>query len=170
MNYLIALIAFFGLVVGMFLAKITKEEVIFGRKYFRIMKRVILFLLILSFLYFVVPVTSNQHLFWGILLGFFLSIFVEDYLVIGLAMVSSFLFVQRIIFINAVLIFLYGLPYGTLYGRSFKFVIKNAFYFFVPVFLIWHFFQDYFVMSVQMIYFMTGVSCGGLFNLFIQKQ
>lgn len=170
MDYLIfvPIIAFLGLVAGILLTKTIIEERIPGRKYYRWMKRILLFMMIIGLLYYN---TNYSALFFGIILGTLIMIFAEEYVIMGVSLVTAFLFSKEIIFLTAVLIFLYGLPYGTLHGkRKIKeFLAKNLIYFFAP-FLALYFFKEAFLINTTMKMFMIGVSSGGLFNLLIRRQ
>ena len=51
MTYLYWAIAFVGLLIGAFIARRTKEELVPGKKYFILLERVVLFVLVLFALY-----------------------------------------------------------------------------------------------------------------------
>lgn len=159
--FFIPIVSFLGLVVGVLLSKLAVEEKI-SEKYFKWMKRVIVFILLISLLYY--AKTNYFILFLGVVLGFLISVFAEEYIILGISLATAFLFSKETIFLTAVLIFLYGLPYGSLYKEKLTyFLIKNMAYFFIP-FLILLF--DFSGMNMLMV----GVCSGALFNLLIRKS
>ena len=119
-----SILAFIGIFVGLLIAKYTKEEFKAGKKYFIILYKSILFLLIIYLLYFV-------NLDWTILLfmvGFVITLFFSNlYFYLGLAVFSS-----ASIYV-AFFVFLLGLPYGTLlfHKKNVKKYLKYSFIFFV---------------------------------------
>ena len=111
------IIAFLGLIFGIFLGKYTKEELKDGKKYFILLEKVILFVLILFLLYnvsfsFLVVVFSLL----GVLLAHKLN---KVYFYLGLTYV-----LVSDLSISA-LIFIFGLPYGW-----------NLLYFAIPLILL----------------------------------
>jgi hypothetical protein len=147
-----SILAFIGIFVGLFIAKYTKEEFKAGKKYFIILYKSILFLLIIYLLYFV-------NLDWTILLfmvGFVITLFFSNlYFYLGLAVFSS-----ASIYV-AFFVFLLGLPYGTLlfHKKNVKKYLKYSFIFFVLSSLLLLF--DF----VWINYFIAG----SLFSFFLRK-
>ena len=139
-NYFLAsVIAFSGLFMGLLLAHIAKEELKQGKKYFVILQKIIL-ILIMIFLntkYYILIIAS-------ILLIFILKNYLKKqipeiplyYLIFGII----FFFASRnpaILAIQSSLVFLYGLPTGTLYYKrkltmSIMEILKNT-TFFIPI-------------------------------------
>src|SRR3989344_6685083 len=80
---ILELLSFLGLVFGVILYKYTKEEFRTGEKYFKIICRVILFLLVIFLIYY-----SNLDYLWIVILfviGFFISFkFSNIYFYLGL--------------------------------------------------------------------------------------
>lgn len=146
------IVAFFGCIIGYLIAKFTKEELKQGVLYFKILELIILFCLSLLFLYY----SFEPFLFiFGILIGIILRF---EYFYFGFALFSNF-FTNDFAFLSSSLIFIYGLPYGSLLYYNKKFV--NIFYslvWFVLPFLI-YFFN----------YNMLSFAAGGLVSLFILK-
>ena len=147
-----SILAFIGIFVGLLIAKYTKEEFKAGKKYFIILYKSILFLLIIYLLYFV-------NLDWTILLfmvGFVITLFFSNlYFYLGLAVFSS-----ASIYV-AFFVFLLGLPYGTLlfHKKNVKKYLKYSFIFFVLSSLLLLF--DF----VWINYFIAG----SLFSFFLRK-
>ncbi|MBT4835635.1 hypothetical protein HON86_03410 [Candidatus Woesearchaeota archaeon] len=147
-----SILAFIGIFVGLLIAKYTKEEFKAGKKYFIILYKSILFLLIIYLLYFV-------NLDWTILLfmvGFVITLFFSNlYFYLGLAVFSS-----ASIYV-AFFVFLLGLPYGTLlfHKKNVKKYLKYSFIFFVLSSLVLLF--DF----VWINYFIAG----SLFSFFLRK-
>ncbi len=101
-----SVIAVLGLAVGAVLAKVSPEEMKPGKKYFSFLRKLMLtaFLVVLA-LY------SNgmwQYILIGLVIGFFIRL---NYLYFGLAMASAS---GNLLFLVAALIFLYGIPTGSL--------------------------------------------------------
>ncbi len=104
-------LAFFGQLLGVFLGYNSPEEFKEGKKYYWVLKQILLLLIILSLI----------ELSWlflvGLVLGYF---FRREYAYFALAISNSL--------IATVLIFLYGLPYGTFIFQK-KDFLKIAFNF-----------------------------------------
>ncbi|MCD4759991.1 hypothetical protein K8R33_03815 [archaeon] len=99
-----SVLAFIGLIVGVFLARFTKEEFKTGKKYFILICRVVLFILIIYLLYLV----EINWLLLGFVLGAFVGYFFRNvYFYLGLGVFSLNVYF-------AFLVFLFGLLYGTL--------------------------------------------------------
>lgn len=120
-----SLLAFAGLIVGIILAKFTKEEFKSGKKYFVLLCRAALFVLIIYFLYLV----EINWMTLGFVLGVLVSYFFNNiYFYLGLAYFSGFSsFV-------AFFVFLFGLPYGTLIYHK-KRLRKRVLIYFVLFFI-----------------------------------
>ena len=126
---LIAVIAFCGLLVGYLLTFMAKEEIKPGRKYFAILERALLITLALVLLsqvwttkVFFIP------LIMGVLVGYFLRF---RYFYLGLALAASVTLPMDMFVLVASLIFLHGLPYGSISSK-----LKLPFHmvlFFIPI-------------------------------------
>lgn len=112
MIYLIALV---GQFIGLILAKFTKEELKQGKIYFNILKNIILVSIIISTLFYKLDII---YLILGLVLALVIK---KEYFYFGL--ISNNLLFSSLIFI-------YGLPYGSL-NNNFKKLIYN-----IPLFLI----------------------------------
>ena len=142
LTFLASLMAFSGLFAGTALAYFTKEEQAPGKPYLRLMQYVLLAFILLFFLLF---------LNWNVVIGAVLSIalFVSAYIFPKLVHPIIYFFLGTALFltsaaypfflIEAVMVFLYGLPTGSLWivSRRFKwdFSIASAFSFFIPFLL-----------------------------------
>lgn len=120
-----SLLGFIGILVGILIAKYTKEELKQGKKYFLWIERISLIIIFLILLF-------NFKLSWlvliGLVAGYFLPI---EYLAFGLAIISF----ENIII--ACLVFIYGLPYGSLINKDkTKRVLKELILFILPVLLL----------------------------------
>ncbi len=153
------LIAFLGLVCGIFLGKYTREELKDGKKYFILLEKSILFVLILFLLYnvsfsFLVVISSLI----GVLLSRKLN---KIYFYLGL----TFVLINDLSI--TALIFIFGLPYGSLLYHSKK--IKewswNLLYFAIPLSLL--LIGDF--VSLYSEYFLAFAS-GSLFYNLIRKR
>ncbi len=107
-NFIVALIAFFGLIVGWFIAKYTKEEIKDGKKYFKWLHKLFVLVLIAVLVYF----NFNLYILaLGTVVGYFIR---QSYFYLGMV---SFDFVSYFVF-------LFGLSYSALkkYNRRFLIV------------------------------------------------
>lgn len=126
---LIACIAFLGLLVGYLLTFLAKEEIKPGKKYFIIVERAILIMLALVLLSqvwatktFIIPFII------GLVMGYFLKI---RYFYLGLALAASVTLSMEVFVLVASLIFLHGLPYGSVSSKL-KLPLHSIL-FFVPI-------------------------------------
>lgn len=100
------LLALLGIIFGVILRRFTKDEIESGRKYFEILKKTILFVIILLVLYYV---NFSILVFLMIIVGFLVALFLlrSPHLFLGLSLgISSYLLVG--------LIFLHGLTSSSL--------------------------------------------------------
>jgi len=104
---MLSLIAFSGLLFGILLGYINPEELKPGKKYFKIFCLLVLFsiLLVLFFSY----KFSIIGLALGVAIGFFLK---KEYFYLGLSVVASYTLGLNLLLSS--LVFVYGLPYGSL--------------------------------------------------------
>jgi len=125
------LLSFIGLLIGILLAKISPEELKPGKKYFIMLKKLVLLSIILSLLYY--TKFSFLLFFIGIMFAYFFN---HIYLYLGISIVISLVSKQFNVLI-ASLIFIYGLPHGTLLNKNIlKRVALNLFLFLTPLLLI----------------------------------
>lgn len=128
LNYfLAAIISYFGLFVGFILAIIAKEELKQGKKYFIFLQKIILLLIFIFLLIFI----KLNYLLVLLILIFILIYILKNYLKKQFNELSYIYIILSIIFyisskelnlfvIESSLIFLYGLPTGTLLIRKSK--------------------------------------------------
>tara|TARA_Y100000310_G_scaffold144893_1_gene144157 strand:- start:9563 stop:10036 length:474 start_codon:yes stop_codon:yes gene_type:complete len=127
---LISLLAYIGCVIGAYLAKATKEEIVLGKKYFKIARKTIPLLLAI-----VLISTIFTNIIWiaPLLIGLIISKYVKHpYLFFGFALTVTALHSKTLLLITATIIFVYGLVYGSME----KEVLKNIPYFVVPLLLL----------------------------------
>ena len=160
LNYFIPLISFLGLVFGILLSKIAREEIRPGMKYLDGFKRIILVGLIIVLL---LNVDNLLFLFVGIVFGYLSSLYLGDYFYLGLVCGLSFLFSVEMFFVLAVLVFLYGLPRGSLI-KKFSDVYFSFLLFVVPLSLL------FVSLSSDFVSLLIGLSCGGLFKFLIKRN
>lgn len=144
------LVAFIGSFLGYFIANFTREELKSGEKYFKILEILILIVLSVSFLHY----SFNWILFvFGLIFGAF---FRKEYFYFGFGVFSNF---NNINFLASGLIFIYGLPYGSLlfYRKKFFDLFYNLAWFFLPV------------VVYYLGYNMLSFAGGGLLIIFIFK-
>jgi len=131
---LYTIVSFLGLVLGYILASKTKEEIIHGKNYFKIIAILLLILLLIILIkgldFF------NFEFFLVLVIGFILNYFIKrTYLFFGLslAILNDKLLISLIIFI-------FGLTYGTLeYIKNKKLnynILINFALFIIPIILL----------------------------------
>ena len=111
--YLVFLISFLGIIIGIYLRKIAREEIkygLYGPGYFLWMRRIIFFLILLLPLFFV---DNLVYVLIGIIVGVVLGLFLGDYLLLGISIVTSFLLNINLFFLISSLVFIYGFPFGS---------------------------------------------------------
>ncbi|MEK6826035.1 MAG: hypothetical protein AABX90_00225 [Nanoarchaeota archaeon] len=158
--YLVPVIAFLGMILGIVLNKLATEEIKFGKfgaRYFVWMKRIVLFFILISILY----LADNFLIVIGFaILGFIAGVFFSEYLFLGISMVIGFLFSGEILIWLSSLVFLYGLPYGSMMRRVKRGHIYLLGLFFIPLVLL------FFNIGSN---FLIGFVAGGCFNYLIRK-
>ena len=164
MTYLYWAIAFVGLLIGSFIARRTKEELVPGSKYFILLERVVLFVLVLFALYNVqFGIWAGLSFLLGMLFFYKLS---KSYFYLGLLMLlASFVSANFFAGVTA-LIFIFGLSYGTLFysGGRIKYWHYELVFFLVPLILLVS--RDFVVNYIE--YFFSFVA-GAVFFNFISK-
>ncbi len=134
LNYsLVSIISFSGLLVGMILAFTAKEELEPGKKYFLLLQKLTL-LLILIFLLNFFNINLYLRITIYILFIFLMTINIKSQIIYPALGVVFFLSSRDInlFVINSILIFLYGFPTGSLFAKKLikkkkSFVLKNIF-------------------------------------------
>jgi hypothetical protein len=140
-----ALISFFGCVFGYIIANFCKDELKFGKLYFKILELIILFSLTLYLF-------SFDLLFF--IIGFLIAIIIRfEYFYFGIGFISSGNFLY------SSLIFVYGLPFGSLIFMSsnWKKLLINLILFLAGL-------SSYFIY-----YSLDSFAAGGLFFIFVHK-
>lgn len=165
-----SIIAFGGLVLGLLLAYFTKEELKSGKKYFVILERAILLILVILLLY----KSWNSFIFLIIafVAGFMVFIGISRvYLYLGLALFLAFMHTQTYAYYFVGLICLIGLVYGALEYNKVKngklswFIISNAVLFAIPFLLVY---AQPLVVSYEFILF--PFAAGALFGKFLLRN
>jgi hypothetical protein len=121
-SYILTLIvSFFGIISGTVLALIAPEELKKGEKYWKILSWIIFIIILASVFYF-----SKANILWPALICVvlvILKIFKKEYP--ALAFVLLFSYFENFLFLAGSLIFIYGLPEGTLNAKQMV-NMKNA--------------------------------------------
>src|SRR3989344_1814422 len=146
------LVSFIGCFLGGLIGKFTKEELKAGLVYFKVLELIILFLLPLVFLYY----SFELALFaFGIFFG---VMFRSEYFYFGFGLFSS-LFNNNLTFLGSALVFVYGLPYGSIlyYKKELKRMVYALVFFLLPLIV--------YLLSYDMLSF----AAGGLVSLFVLK-
>ncbi len=121
----VLILSFLGLIIGIFLGKVTKEEIKPGRKYFNYLQLLILITIIISLLFLV---KFSLIFLLLLVIGFLFEIFVKYeklYFYFGLYALFSYLTSKDYLVLASSLIFIYGLTYGTLVYENKKLINKT---------------------------------------------
>ncbi len=140
-------VAFLGCLIGYLIARFSKEELKKGEIYFKILELVVLLSLVVVFLF-----NSFNLLFliFGLVIGVVLR-YEYFYFGLGLVPVADFL--------SSALVFVYGLPHGSL---AFYHKKKKHLFFSLILFLAG-------LLSYFFSYNLTSFSAGGLISMFVIK-
>ena len=140
LNYsLISLISFLGLLVGIILAFTAKEELKPGKKYFMLMQKITL-LMILIFLLNFFNINLYLRITIYVLFILLMAINIKSQIIYPVLGIVFFISSKNseLFIINSILIFLYGFPTGSLFAKKiikkkksfvFKRVILTYFWF-----------------------------------------
>lgn len=120
---LIPIIVFLGYLVGYVIKYFTQDELKAGKKWFVLMQKTLLVLLAIGCLYYV---KLSWMLVIGVLIGFFSVKYLKIYFYFGILSVLSLMYKNYLIVINS-LMFLFGLPYGTMKKDVFVFLFFLGF-------------------------------------------
>jgi hypothetical protein len=121
LNYsLISLISFLGLLVGMILAFTAKEELEPGKKYFQLLQKLTLLLIVIFLLNFF-NINIYLRIIIYILFIFLMTLNIKSQIIYPVLGVVFFLSLRDINLFttNSILIFLYGFPTGSLFAKKF---------------------------------------------------
>ena len=156
-NIIVSLISFLGLPLGIIISKYTKEEIHNGKKYLVVLKEILLIAIAITFIYY----SRKDYLILslGILLGIiFYKSFKQIYFYLGFAAAVSF--INPVLILS--LIFIYGLPHGSLlYEEKAKNLKASFIWFLIPLLIL---FIDMTTPSVLGIVVapISGIVIGGL--------
>lgn len=133
---LASMIAFSGLFFGHLLQYIAPEEIKPGKRYFISLQYILIAVLCITLLYEV-----SLHLNAGTIIAFFIgmaSVLMMKlrYLYLGAAVFASSVILSKFFVLVASLVFLYGLPVGTLQKLKTKTLIIAFLSFFTPALLV----------------------------------
>jgi len=120
LEFLIPLIAFSGLIFGILLSKISPEEMKSGKKYFNYLKKIALAVLVISLIFLTAP--FSWYVLLGLIIGYISALLLKRvYFFLGLALLLSFLtFNPNFTLLVSSLIFIFGLPLGSLINMELK--------------------------------------------------
>lgn len=119
-NYLAVIVSFIGFFIGMLVAYFSKEELIKGKKYFVYFRKLMVTAIGVAILYYAWG--SPLYFILGMICGYFLRSY---YFYIGVAL--ALVFGKEPFILLASMIFVFGLPHGTLIFKEF-FKEKRKFY------------------------------------------
>ncbi len=147
MIYLLPLIVFSGLLIGIIIRHFCKEEIKPGKKYIKISELILI--LLISILLFYFNFTNHYLIYIAIILGIISSFLLkEKYFYFSLALLTLNFYIASLIFI-----------FGTISGS--KKIIRKVFLFFPPLLLL--------LTPLNMTYF-TIFAASSLLTLFLIKS
>lgn len=120
LNYILIPLSFSGLIIGKLISNFTKDELKQGERYFKLFSKLIIISLI-TFKVFFISWGYYYFLILGVIFGYF---FKREYFYLGISLIASIQ--ANIQFIVSTLIFMFGLPLGTLHREKLtleKFII-----------------------------------------------
>jgi len=114
MIYLIPLISFLGLILGNIFYYVAKEEIWYSKFWYNLLMRILLLSIAGVLVY---SLEFNWLLLVGFVLGLFLAGYISIWVYFGISLLVSYILGSNILFLISSLVFIYGLPYGTLMRR-----------------------------------------------------
>jgi hypothetical protein len=141
----IALLTFLSLVVGIFIARFVKEELVSGKKYFVFLYKLVIFAILLLSLFYA-WYAQIPHLIFGFIAGVLISFAISNiYFYLGGLFLLGFWEHDMYFDLLVVLIFIVGLLRGMFvgekyskYGQYIKKVIISGIFFAIPFFMIYY--------------------------------
>ena len=133
MMWLVILVAFLGLLAGKIIFYYTKDEYKSGLKYFRLIEKILIGVIVLVLLFSKPSLWLFVYVLIGIVVGFFVK---KVYLFLSLGLLSVLMLSNNLILLVAVLVFFFGIVYGTVRQIKVKRIILNALIFFIPFLLL----------------------------------
>lgn len=148
-----SLFSLIGIIIGILIAYLSKEELESGKKYFIILEILIILALIITIFFF-----EFNIIFFSLGLALGLLI-IKEYLYFGIILFSG-VFNNNVQFLNTALVFLYGMPYSSMifYKKEFKDIIWNGILFLLCASLLFVNFK-----------FLINFASGGLVIIAIRK-
>ena len=140
LNYfLISIISFLGILIGMLLAFTAKEELESGKKYFLLLQKLTL-LLILIFLLNFFNINLYLRITIYVLFLALMTFNIKSQIIYPILAVVFFLSSKNpgLFITNSILIFLYGFPTGSLFAK--KLIKKKKSFVFKKIFLTYFWF------------------------------
>lgn len=131
--FLTSIIAFSGIIMGIIIALITDEELKPGKKYFILLQKMILIVMIFSLLFFFelsLPLVIIASLIFAVFIHFYKEKIPSKLIFPFLAIIFTLSYgTEKLFLIESSLIFLYGLPTGSLAvyfkKKSYLIILEN---------------------------------------------
>ncbi len=123
---LVGFVALTGLFFGVILGRIAPEEIKPGMRYLLLFRSLLLLVLVIAIVFHL------SLLLNGVIIGLFFAgmitalLFPIRYLALGIAVVASASIFPSFLVLAASLVFLYGLPTGTLFLKNHRFLLLSA--------------------------------------------
>jgi len=137
LNFLAPIISFIGLIIGLWIASMTQDEILAGKKIFEWLRRISLSIIILISLGLAILNFNLILIVLTIIVALLLSRKLKNmklsYLFLGFISVSSLMTTKIMFFSLSVLIFVYGILYGALLKENkLEAILSNTIMFFLP--------------------------------------
>ncbi len=126
---LVILISFLGLVAGRIISYYTKDEYKDGLKYFKLLEKILIGIIILVLLFSKLSLVLFLYVLIGIIVGVFIR---RVYLFLSLGLLSVLMLSNDLILLISILIFFFGIVYASVRRIGVKKIILNGVIFFVP--------------------------------------
>ncbi len=163
MEIIVPILAFFGIFVGILIAKFTREEIRGNRNYLLILSKIIIGILVFAIIVFA---KNYSLLFIGVLFGFLSAYILSEFLFFGLELGVSLFLQKDILLVASFLVFMYSIIYGSLL-RITKLNFSRMLILFIMFFLP---FSMFIFQKVLMIDLLIGFAAGGLSNYLIGNK
>jgi len=160
---IIPAVSFFGIFIGIFISKYTREEIRNNRNYFMILSKIILGILVFILLLFT---KDFLLLFLGVFTGFLSAYLLSEFLFLGLGLGIGLFLQKDYSLVISSLIFMYSIFYGSLIRISkmnFTKILVLFIMFFLP-------FSLFLLESVLYVDLIIGFAAGGLSSYLIGNK
>lgn len=135
--FLAPIVSFLGLLIGLWIASMTKDEIRAGRNIFEFLRRIVLSIIIIISFAIAIFNFNTLTIILSIIMALLISMKLKNsrlsYLFLGLISVSILFGTKFMLLAMSTLIFIYGLLYGALLkGNKQELILSNMLMYFLP--------------------------------------